>query len=83
MTAFGSKVQADRDLDMLDTRVCHVRDAQYGPGAHPSEVYPVIFVASPVTRIRAHAWRRPVVVLLAVFAVSVLAGLAGVFLLTR
>jgi hypothetical protein len=82
MTAFGSRVQADLGLDMLDTSDGHVRDAQYAPGAHPPDVYPV-FVASPVTRIREHAWRRPVVVLLAVFAVSVLAGFAGVFVLTR
>ena len=83
MTAFGSKVESDLDLDLLDARVSHVRDAQYEPVSYPPDVYPVISVTAPVTRMREHAWRRPALVFLVVFAVSVLAGFAGVFLLTR
>jgi hypothetical protein len=38
---------------------------------------------TPLTHSREHAWRIPALVFLAVFAVSVLAGFAGAFFLTR
>jgi hypothetical protein len=83
MTAFGSRVQADLDPDQLDGRVSHVRDAQYEPGGHPPEVSRVVSATAPVTRSREHGRRRKVVLLVALLAVGVLAGLAGAFLLTR
>lgn len=83
MTAFGSRVEADRDLDTLDAHVSHVRDAQYGSVAKASDVSRVVPSTAPLTRVREHAWRRPVMVFLVVFVVTALAGLAGVFFLTR
>ena len=94
MTAFGSLVQADHDLDVIDHRVSHVRDVRYDPGSNPpapSPVVfvaaparsPVVFVAAPVTLSRKHAKRGTVLVLLAAFACGCLIGFAGVFFLTR
>jgi hypothetical protein len=94
MTAFGSRVEADLDLDLLDARVSHVRDARYGPVPHTPDVSwvvpvtapdvsRVVPVTAPVTRSRERAWRTPVLVFLAVLAVSLLAGFAGVLFLTR
>ena len=84
MTAFGSLVQADHDLDVLDHRVSHVRDARYDPGSHPPDASPVVFVAAPVTLSRKHAKWGTVMVLLAAFAFGLLTGFAGVFFfLTR
>jgi|GEM_PF-3614372 len=87
MTAFGSRVEADWDLDGFDGHVSHVRDARYGPGPQAPDVSRVVPmtapVTAPVTRGPEHPWRTTVAVFLAVFAVSVLAGFAGVFLLTR
>ena len=88
MTAFGSKVEADMDPDQFDARVPHVRDARYGSGSPQPDVFRVVPMTAPVTHTpftnsREHAWRTPALVFLAVFAVSVLAGFAGVFFLTR
>jgi hypothetical protein len=91
MTAFGGWVEADKDLDHLDARVSHVRDARYGPGSQAPDVSRVVSMiapvtapmTAPVTHSREHAWRTRVLVFLAVFAVSVLAGFGGVFFLTR
>jgi hypothetical protein len=89
MTAFGNRVQADRDLDLLDARVCHVRDVQYMPGSPPNEpgaspvVSGVVSGTAPITRNRGCGWRRTAVILLASFAVGALAAAVGVFFLTR
>jgi hypothetical protein len=84
MTAFGSRVEADRDLDALDAHVSHVRDARYGPVSPAPDVSRVVSMTAPVTRSPGRAWGKTVMVLLAVLAVSILAGFAGVFFfLTR
>ena len=82
LTAFGSRVKADLDLELLDARVTHVRDVQYGTGSHPPDVSPVVSPPPPLTRRHERVWGSRVVVL-AVVAAGVLAGLAGVFFLTR
>jgi len=86
MSAFGSRVQADHDLEMIDARVCHVRDVRYGPGSHPPDASGVAPVTPPVARTRKRAGRRLVASLLAGSAVGLLVAAAGVslfFFLTR
>lgn len=83
MTAFGNRVEADLDVDLFDARVSHVRDLRYEPVPYTPDVSWGVPVTASVTRSGEHAWRRPVLVFLAVLAVSLLAGFAGVLLLTR
>ena len=91
MTAFGSRVEADTDLDEFDAHVSHVRDARYEPGFQAPDVSRVVSMTvpvtapmtAPVTRSREHVWRTRVLVFLAVLTVSVLAGFGGVVFLTR
>ena len=84
MSAFGSRVQADHDANLLDARVCHVRDVRYGPGSQPAKVSPVAPEAPRAGRMRTRGPRRMVVALLVGAAVGLLvaAAVAAFFLLT-
>ena len=60
MTSFGSQVQADRDQDLnvLDARVRHVRDAQYAPGLDLPDASGVHSVTMPVAGRHESSWGK-------------------------
>jgi len=71
MSAFGNRVQADQDVDLLDARVCHVREVSYGPGS-PAAAFPVVPLTPPVSPSGEHGWRGIVRALLGGTAVGLL-----------
>jgi hypothetical protein len=80
MSAFGNRVQADQDADLLDARVSHVREVRYGPGSHLADASSGVPVTPTVARAGAHAWSETAVALLAGSAVGLIVAAVGVSL---